>query len=140
MSMQGMLKGGASAAAKAKVICQQCLQPGHWTYECKGSSTYQVRASATKQLKVKRFKQPFMEEEAPDIPENNFLGDDRQRGVGKSGREEGSRDAEAESARKKQKTDQEKKDKKEKKKKTKKEESSSSSSSGSDSDSSSSSS
>ncbi|CAE7241973.1 Zcchc10 [Symbiodinium natans] len=56
---------GASAAVnKAKIICQQCLAPGHWTYECKNGSTYQVRASASRQLKQKRFKQAFLEEEA----------------------------------------------------------------------------
>mmetsp|Transcript_60986 Transcript_60986/g.172413 ORF Transcript_60986/g.172413 Transcript_60986/m.172413 type:complete len:582 (-) Transcript_60986:123-1868(-) len=68
-----------SLAARAKVTCQKCLAPGHWTYECKGSSTYQVRPSRTKQLKVKKLRQAFMEEEAPEIPSNNFLGDDRTR-------------------------------------------------------------
>eukprot|EP00933_Yihiella_yeosuensis_P055826 TRINITY_DN5475_c0_g3_i1.p1 TRINITY_DN5475_c0_g3~~TRINITY_DN5475_c0_g3_i1.p1 ORF type:complete len:124 (-),score=32.53 TRINITY_DN5475_c0_g3_i1:160-531(-) len=116
--------GASSAASKAKIICQQCLTPGHWTYECKNGSTYQARASATKQLRQKRFRQAHMEEEAPAIPENNFLGDDRLRNKPK------------EPPAKIQKTDDDKK----KKKKKKKEESSSSSSSSSDSDSDSSSS
>merc|ERR1712187_229887 len=64
---------------RAKVVCQKCLLPGHWTYECKNDTTYQVRPSATKQLRQKRLRQPFMEEEAPAIPSNAFLGDDRTR-------------------------------------------------------------
>ncbi|CAE7692375.1 Zcchc10 [Symbiodinium necroappetens] len=66
--------GASLAANKAKIICQQCLAPGHWTYECKNGSTYQVRASASRQLKQKRFKQAFLEEEAPEVPFNAFLG------------------------------------------------------------------
>ncbi|CAJ1440254.1 unnamed protein product [Effrenium voratum] len=111
---------------KAKIICQQCLAPGHWTYECKNGSTYQVRASASRQLKQKRFKQAFLEEEAPDVPFNAFLGDDRLRF--------GQRKEAAAQPEKKQKTE---KDEKEKKEKKKKKESSSSSSDSSDSSSSS---
>eukprot|EP00435_Cladocopium_sp_Y103_P034314 s75_g8.t2 len=121
--------GAAAAVNKAKIICQQCLAPGHWTYECKNGSTYQVRASASRQLRQKRFKQAFLEEEAPAVPHNAFLGDDRMRF--------GTRKEANEPPEKKPKTekDDEKKEKKEKKKKKK-----SSSSSSSDSSSSSSSS
>mmetsp|Transcript_48510 Transcript_48510/g.154944 ORF Transcript_48510/g.154944 Transcript_48510/m.154944 type:complete len:124 (+) Transcript_48510:98-469(+) len=118
-----------AAAARAKVICQKCLSPGHWTFECKDGTTYQVRPSATKQLRQKRLRQPFMEEEAPEIPHNSFLADDRLR-FGDEGL--------APPAEKKQKVKKEK-GKKGLKKGSKKE-SSSSSSSSSDSDSSSSSS
>jgi len=114
---------------KAKIICQQCLAPGHWTFECKNGSTYQVRASASRQLKQKRFRQQPLEEEAPAVPDNVFLGEDRERGFG-------NRRPEMPPPAKKLKEGQG--EKKEKKKKAKKE-SSSSSSSDSDSDSSSSS-
>eukprot|EP00931_Biecheleriopsis_adriatica_P008140 TRINITY_DN10936_c0_g1_i1.p1 TRINITY_DN10936_c0_g1~~TRINITY_DN10936_c0_g1_i1.p1 ORF type:complete len:124 (-),score=36.15 TRINITY_DN10936_c0_g1_i1:98-469(-) len=113
---------GGAAAAKAKIICQQCLAPGHWTYECKNGSTYQVRASASRQLKQKRLRQQPLEEEAPDIPHNAFLGDDRMRF--------GSSRSDAPPPEKIQKTEKEEKAKKKKKKKK------SSSSSSSDSDSS----
>eukprot|EP00931_Biecheleriopsis_adriatica_P008141 TRINITY_DN10936_c0_g2_i1.p1 TRINITY_DN10936_c0_g2~~TRINITY_DN10936_c0_g2_i1.p1 ORF type:complete len:146 (-),score=42.77 TRINITY_DN10936_c0_g2_i1:76-459(-) len=120
---------GGAAAAKAKIICQQCLAPGHWTYECKNGSTYQVRASASRQLKQKRLRQQPLEEEAPDIPHNAFLGDDRMRfGGGRS-------DAPPPEKRQKSEKGEEKQKKKKKAKKK-----SSSSSSDSDSDSSSSSS
>eukprot|EP00930_Biecheleria_cincta_P069537 TRINITY_DN5726_c0_g1_i1.p1 TRINITY_DN5726_c0_g1~~TRINITY_DN5726_c0_g1_i1.p1 ORF type:complete len:146 (-),score=27.97 TRINITY_DN5726_c0_g1_i1:209-583(-) len=122
---------GGTAAAKAKIICQQCLAPGHWTYECKNGSTYQVRASATRQLKQKRMRQQFMEEDAPDIPHNAFLGDDRMR--------YGSRNEPSMPPAKLQKSEKEKDGKEKKKKKKKKESSSSSSSSDSSSSSSSSS-
>ncbi|CAE7780932.1 RFC2 [Symbiodinium sp. CCMP2592] len=111
-------------------LSQQCLAPGHWTYECKNGSTYQVRASASRQLKQKRFKQAFLEEEAPEVPYNAFLGDDRARfGTRK--------DTAPGPPEKKPKTEKDAKEKNEKKSKKKKE---SSSSSSSDSDSSSSSS
>mmetsp|Transcript_18174 Transcript_18174/g.31908 ORF Transcript_18174/g.31908 Transcript_18174/m.31908 type:complete len:131 (+) Transcript_18174:67-459(+) len=115
---------------KAKIICQQCLAPGHWTYECKNGSTYQVRASASRQLKQKRLRQQPLEEEAPAVPDNVFLGEDRERGFG-------SRRPDMPPPAKRLKEDQD--EKKEKKKKAKKEESSSSSDSDSDSSSSSSS-
>ncbi|CAK9094688.1 unnamed protein product [Durusdinium trenchii] len=117
-----MLGASAAGANKAKIICQQCLAPGHWTYECKNGSTYQVRASASRQLRQKRFKQAFLEEEAPAVPHNAFLGDDRMRF--------GPRKEATEPPEKKQKAE---KDEKEKKKKKKKKESSSSSSDSSDS-------
>merc|ERR1712079_814812 len=75
--LEAMLAG--KAADRAKVVCQTCLAPGHWTYECKAGPTYQVRASRTRQLKQKRLRQPFLEEEAPEIPLNPFLFDDKQR-------------------------------------------------------------
>eukprot|EP00439_Symbiodinium_sp_Y106_P036492 s5902_g4.t1 len=125
-----VMLGASLAANKAKIICQQCLAPGHWTYECKNGSTYQVRASASRQLKQKRFKQAFLEEEAPEVPYNAFLGDDRARfGTRK--------DTAVGPPEKKPKTEKDAKEKNEKKSKKKKE---SSSSSSSDSDSSSSSS
>ncbi|CAE7492335.1 Zcchc10 [Symbiodinium pilosum] len=122
---------GTAGGAYAFHISQQCLAPGHWTYECKNGSTYQVRASASRQLKQKRFKQAFLEEEAPAVPHNAFLGDDRMRF--------GTRKDPAAPPEKKPKTEKDAKEKKEKKEKKKKKESSSSSSDSSDSSSSSSS-
>eukprot|EP00927_Polykrikos_kofoidii_P058416 TRINITY_DN52924_c0_g1_i1.p1 TRINITY_DN52924_c0_g1~~TRINITY_DN52924_c0_g1_i1.p1 ORF type:complete len:126 (+),score=24.55 TRINITY_DN52924_c0_g1_i1:32-409(+) len=74
-----MILPNNDAAKRAKATCQKCLLPGHWSYECKNTATYQVRPSRTKQLMQKRLRQPFMEEEAPGIPSNSFLGDDRLR-------------------------------------------------------------
>ena len=30
--------------------CQKCLEPGHWTFECKGQSSYVSRPSRTQML------------------------------------------------------------------------------------------
>mmetsp|Transcript_41142 Transcript_41142/g.74318 ORF Transcript_41142/g.74318 Transcript_41142/m.74318 type:complete len:127 (+) Transcript_41142:74-454(+) len=125
-----------SAAARAKVICQNCLAPGHWTYECKATSTYQVRPSRTKQLRQKRFRQDFMEEEAPAVPKNVFLGEDRQREPEPEVQKPPEKMQKTEEGKAPKNSDEAKK----KKKKKKKKESSSSSSSSSDSSSSSSSS
>mmetsp|Transcript_3218 Transcript_3218/g.4947 ORF Transcript_3218/g.4947 Transcript_3218/m.4947 type:complete len:129 (-) Transcript_3218:53-439(-) len=71
----------ANKAAATNQQCQQCLKYGHWTYECKAAPVYKARPSRTQQLKHKRLRQGFMEEEAPPVPPNMFLGDDRQRGI-----------------------------------------------------------
>lgn len=45
----------------AGVICQRCLQHGHWTYQCKNAAVYKARPSRTKQLfqpKSKSFLDP----------------------------------------------------------------------------------
>lgn len=34
-----------------KVRCQNCLEMGHWSYECKGKKKYVHRTSRTSQLK-----------------------------------------------------------------------------------------
>ncbi len=38
--------GGGNAG----VVCQRCLQQGHWTYECKNAPVYQKRPTRTQQL------------------------------------------------------------------------------------------
>lgn len=32
-------------------VCQRCLQPGHWTYQCKNEAVYKSRPTRTQQLK-----------------------------------------------------------------------------------------
>lgn len=39
-----------SAGGTSSVVCQKCLQKGHWTYECKNEAAYRTRPSRTKEL------------------------------------------------------------------------------------------
>lgn len=39
-------QGGASS----DVVCQKCLEKGHWTYQCKNEAAYRTRPSRTKEL------------------------------------------------------------------------------------------
>ncbi len=32
------------------MVCQRCLQTGHWTYECKNAPVYKARPTRTQQL------------------------------------------------------------------------------------------
>lgn len=54
LSKPGMLGGGSQQ-------CQKCLQPGHWTYECKNEKVYISRPSRTQQLKNPKLRPPFMD-------------------------------------------------------------------------------
>lgn len=38
------------AGDSSSVVCQKCLQKGHWTYECKNEAAYRSRPSRTKEL------------------------------------------------------------------------------------------
>ncbi|KAJ1922472.1 hypothetical protein IWQ60_006499 [Tieghemiomyces parasiticus] len=40
-----------ATSASGPPLCQKCLQPGHWTYECRNSQAYQARPSRTSQLR-----------------------------------------------------------------------------------------
>ncbi|CAA6661996.1 unnamed protein product [Spirodela intermedia] len=45
------LKAPSSSSGGVAAQCQRCLQPGHWTYECKNEAVYISRPSRTQQLK-----------------------------------------------------------------------------------------
>ena len=47
--VQGRFGGGGQQGGAP--TCQRCLQPGHWTYECKNEPAYQARPTRTQQLK-----------------------------------------------------------------------------------------
>ena len=46
MQLQAPSLGGGNAG----VVCQRCLQTGHWTYECKNAPVYKARPTRTQQL------------------------------------------------------------------------------------------
>jgi hypothetical protein len=122
----------ATTASAANATCQRCFQKGHWTFDCKNDVNYKARPSRTAMLKNPRLRpKQGMQEEAPEVPLNSFLGDDRDRGIDLASRKRTAAD---------DKPSKKSKKKKKKKKKKKDDSSSSSSSSSSDSDSSSSSS
>ncbi|KAK9820044.1 hypothetical protein WJX72_005434 [[Myrmecia] bisecta] len=53
-------------AAAANVVCQRCLQKGHWTYECKNEAAYAARPTRTQQLLNPKVRQRFLDpSEAP---------------------------------------------------------------------------
>lgn len=69
-----MTLGTGIAALKTKktysreeIVCQKCLEHGHWSYECKGKRKYLHRSSRTQLLK-KRLK--MREEQTNKLPEN----------------------------------------------------------------------
>nr|CCA26045.1 conserved hypothetical protein [Albugo laibachii Nc14] len=55
----------ANASLESSKQCQKCLQPGHWTYECKNTPAYLVRASRSQQLRNPKLRQPFNHEKPP---------------------------------------------------------------------------
>merc|ERR1739848_744692 len=63
-----------------KIRCQNCLEEGHWTYECKSEKAqkYLIRPSATEELKKKK-ERKLMEDLPPPEPKGHFLRDDRAR-------------------------------------------------------------
>ncbi|RLN87499.1 hypothetical protein BBJ28_00004792 [Nothophytophthora sp. Chile5] len=61
---------GAASASSAAAMCQKCLRPGHWTYECKNEATYVQRASRSQQLRNPKLRQPFNQEKPPDPKED----------------------------------------------------------------------
>ncbi|KAK2961409.1 hypothetical protein BLNAU_3530 [Blattamonas nauphoetae] len=50
-----------SSTNQAKQRCQNCLQYGHATYECKNQQTYQHRPSATEKLFKKQPERQLIE-------------------------------------------------------------------------------
>ncbi|KAE8900077.1 hypothetical protein PF005_g9296 [Phytophthora fragariae] len=58
---------GASAASSAAAMCQKCLRPGHWTYECKNDAVYVQRPSRSQQLKNPKLRQPFNTDKPPEL-------------------------------------------------------------------------
>jgi Zinc knuckle len=46
IQLQAPSLGGGNAG----VVCQRCLQTGHWTYECKNAPVYKARPTRTQQL------------------------------------------------------------------------------------------
>ncbi|XP_078445226.1 zinc knuckle (CCHC-type) family protein [Wolffia australiana] len=57
----------SSSAAAGAAQCQRCLQPGHWTYECKNDPVYISRPSRTQQLKNPKLR---LRPSSPIEPEN----------------------------------------------------------------------
>ncbi|KAH7488843.1 hypothetical protein PRIC1_007012 [Phytophthora ramorum] len=58
---------GASSASSAAAMCQKCLRPGHWTYECKNEAVYVQRPSRSQQLKNPKLRQPFNKDKPPEL-------------------------------------------------------------------------
>ena len=44
------LQAPSLGGGNAGVVCQRCLQTGHWTYECKNVPVYKARPTRTQQL------------------------------------------------------------------------------------------
>ncbi|KAG2812861.1 hypothetical protein PC129_g13110 [Phytophthora cactorum] len=60
---------GASSASSAAAMCQKCLRPGHWTYECKNEAVYVQRPSRSQQLRNPKLRQPFNKDKPPELQE-----------------------------------------------------------------------
>ncbi|KAG7382768.1 Zinc finger CCHC domain-containing protein 10 [Phytophthora pseudosyringae] len=58
---------GASSASSAVAMCQKCLRPGHWTYECKNEAVYVQRPSRSQQLRNPKLRQPFNKDKPPEL-------------------------------------------------------------------------
>ncbi|CAI5713225.1 unnamed protein product [Hyaloperonospora brassicae] len=61
--------GASSSAASASSVaamCQKCLRPGHWTYECKNEAVYVHRPSRSQQLKNPKLRQRFNTDRPPE--------------------------------------------------------------------------
>ncbi|KAH9997865.1 zinc knuckle-domain-containing protein [Russula vinacea] len=43
-------RAGNNPRATSSTVCQKCLRPGHFTYECKDTRPYVSRPSRTAQL------------------------------------------------------------------------------------------
>ncbi len=49
------------------VVCQKCLQKGHWTYQCKNDAVYTSRPTRTKQLLRPNKRKAYLDSsEVPD--------------------------------------------------------------------------
>ncbi|POM72237.1 Zinc ion binding protein [Phytophthora palmivora] len=68
---------GASSASSAAAMCQKCLRPGHWTYECKNEAVYVQRPSRSQQLKNPKLRQPFNKDKPPELQEEVDKSKDR---------------------------------------------------------------
>ncbi|OWZ04240.1 hypothetical protein PHMEG_00023888 [Phytophthora megakarya] len=60
---------GTSSASITAAMCQKCLRPGHWTYECKNEAVYVQRPSRSQQLKNPKLRQPFNMDKPPELLE-----------------------------------------------------------------------
>lgn len=43
--------GGGNQGGGGSAFCQNCLQPGHWTHQCKNEKVYVSRPTRTQQMK-----------------------------------------------------------------------------------------
>ena len=50
LSTRIQLQAPSLGGGNAGVVCQRCLQTGHWTYECKNAPVYKARPTRTQQL------------------------------------------------------------------------------------------
>lgn len=64
------LRASSSSAGGGISQCQRCLQPGHWTYECKNEPVYISRPSRSQQLKNPKLR---MRPSSPIEPENSAV-------------------------------------------------------------------
>eukprot|EP00644_Phytophthora_capsici_P013342 jgi/Phyca11/17584/fgenesh1_pg.PHYCAscaffold_29_\ len=62
-------RGLGASTSSAAAMCQKCLKPGHWTYECKNEAVYVQRPSRSQQLKNPKLRQPFNQEKPPELRE-----------------------------------------------------------------------
>ncbi|KUF96788.1 Kidney mitochondrial carrier protein 1 [Phytophthora nicotianae] len=58
---------GSSSSSSAAAMCQKCLRPGHWTYECKNEAVYVQRPSRSQQLRNPKLRQPFNKDKPPEL-------------------------------------------------------------------------
>uniref|UniRef100_M4C528 CCHC-type domain-containing protein n=1 Tax=Hyaloperonospora arabidopsidis (strain Emoy2) TaxID=559515 RepID=M4C528_HYAAE len=61
------LGASSSAASSIAAMCQKCLRPGHWTYECKNEAVYVHRPSRSQQLKNPKLRQRFNTDKPPEL-------------------------------------------------------------------------
>ncbi|KAG6591141.1 zinc finger CCHC domain-containing protein 10-like [Phytophthora cinnamomi] len=71
---------GASAASSAAAMCQKCLRPGHWTYECKNEAVYVQRPSRSQQLKNPKLRQPFNKDKPPELQDEQQAAEKSKKG------------------------------------------------------------
>ncbi|KAF4657949.1 hypothetical protein FOL47_008226, partial [Perkinsus chesapeaki] len=70
----------ATSKAKEDILCQNCLQYGHWSYECKNPPKNASRMSRMQKIRSKKYQPKFNEDPGPDVPKNNFLYDTKRFG------------------------------------------------------------
>ncbi|KAF4731339.1 hypothetical protein FOZ62_001025, partial [Perkinsus olseni] len=70
----------ATSKAKEDILCQNCLQYGHWSYECKNPPKNASRMSRMQKVRSKKYQPKFNEDPGPDVPKNNFLYDNKRFG------------------------------------------------------------
>ena len=49
-------RGGGGNQGGGNPLCQNCLQEGHWTYQCKNKKVYQARPTRTQEMRDPKVK------------------------------------------------------------------------------------